>query len=216
MPEHELHLDIAWLSLEKTAILAFPPLFPELSALGRKRKRMRQRLAGNAANVLAETHASHIHRRQLGDVPETGDLTVTLEPPGRKDGSRVLSAWQEPVPLRLHYLTWKHGNEAEVAYVPALDIEVVCGKGQELSELLEHEILFALRRNNYGTSLEHLCHLHRYSAVRVERLPFDAELKTPKQLAQAEEQQARRVLPDVATKMRRMVALAHFRDGIVR
>ncbi len=206
MPEHELHLDIAWLSLEKTAILAFPPLFPELSALGRKRAKMGERLVRNAVKVLGETHASQIHRRQLGETPETGELTVTLEPPGRKDGSRVLSAWQKAVPLRIHYLAWKHGNEAEVAYVPALDIEVVCGKGQELSELLEHEVLFALRRGRLSTSLEHLCHLHRYSAVRVERLPFDVELKTPRQLAQVEEEQTRRVLPEVATNMRRMVS----------
>ena len=137
MPEHELHLDIAWLALERTAILAFPPLFPELSALGRKRARMRERLARNAGKVLAETPTGQIYRRQLGSAPETGELTVILEPPGRKDGSRVLSAWQEAVPLRFHYLVWEHGSEAAVAYVPALDIEVVCRKGQELSELLE-------------------------------------------------------------------------------
>ena len=204
MPEHELHLDIAWLALEKAAILAFPPLFPELSALGRKRGRMRERLARNAAKVLGDTPASQIYRRQLGDMPETGEVAVTLEPPGRKDGSRVLSAWREAVPLRFHYLTWKHGNEAEVAYVPALDIEVVCGRGQELGELLEHEILFALRRRSLSTSLEHVCQLHRYSAVRVERLPFGVTITTPKQLAQAEEEQTKRVLPEVATNMRRM------------
>ena len=54
--------------------------------------------------------------------------------------------------------------------------------------------------------LEHLCHLHRYSAVRVERLRFDVELKTPKQLAQAEEEQTKWVLPEVATNMRRMAS----------
>lgn len=206
MPEHELHLDIAWISLEKTAILAFPPLFPELSALGRKRSRMREKLASNAAKVLAGTPTNQIYRRQLGEAPETDEIVVTLEPPGRKDGTRVLSAWQKAVSIRFHYLVWKHGNEAVVAYVPALDIEVVCGKGQELSELLEHEILFALRRRDLGTSLEHLCHLHRCSAVRAERLPVDVKIKTPKQLAQAEEEQTKRVLPEVATNMRRMAS----------
>ena len=86
------------------------------------------RLGRNAAKVLAETPAGQIYRRQLGEAPETGELTVTLEPPGRKDDSRVLSAWQKAVLLRFHYLTWKHGSDAAVAYVPALDIEVVCGK----------------------------------------------------------------------------------------
>lgn len=206
MPDHQLHLDIAWLALEKTAILALTPLFPELSALGRQRSRMRDRLARNAAKVLDDAPAQEIYRRQLGEPAIADQITLTLQPPGRKDGSHLLSAWQKEVKICFHYLTWKHGNEATIAYVPALDIEVVCGKGQDLAELLEHEILFALRRNNLATSLEHLCYLQRHTAIRVEHLPIDVKIKTPKQIAQAQEEQTKRVLPQVATNFRRMTS----------
>ncbi len=205
MPHHQLHLDIAWLSIEKTAALALPPLFPELSEVGRPGTRSRQRLVRNAAWVLTQTPKSEIHRRLLATAPESGEMTVNLEPPGRGDGRVVLCAWRSAVPLRLHYLFWNQGADTVVAYVPALDIEVVCGKGRELTELLEKEIRFALSREGLATSLEHLCRLDRYRTIRVERLPMEVELKTPKQLAQSKGNRTKRVLPELATDLRRVV-----------
>ncbi len=201
MPNHQLHLDIAWLSIEKAAVLGLPPRFPELSELGPARSRIRQRLARNAARILADTPISEIHRRLLGTMPASGEVTVNLEPPERGSDRCVFSAWRTTAPLRFHYVFWDHGAEAVVACVPVLDIEVVCRRREDLPRLLQSEILFALRRSGLGISLEYVCRLDRYKSIRIERLPMEVEIKTPKQLAQTERDRTKRVLPEVATNL---------------
>ena len=43
-------------------------------------------------------------------------------------------------------LEWNHADEAHVAFVPALGIEVAATKPEELDKLIPEHIRFALRR----------------------------------------------------------------------
>jgi len=217
MPTHDLHLDVVWLALGKGVRLAIPPLFPELAGMAREGKSLRAVLAQNAAKVLAELPIHEIHRRQLAAAPETAETTLRIEPPVRGDRLFVPAAWQTAVELRLDYVVWSHGNEAVVAYVPALDVEVVVRNREQLAGPLEQEILFALRRAGQVNSLESLCRLQRVAEACVDRIRFRAEIKTPKQVVQAEEQRTKRVLPDTATHLRRVACPPVFeREPLVR
>ena len=56
------------------------------------------------------------------------------------------SAWESPVRLRFHVVSWRHGDAAAIGYVPALDIEVVADRGEDLERQLVEQIRYALMR----------------------------------------------------------------------
>jgi hypothetical protein len=85
--------------------------------------------------------------------------------------------------LRFNAVCWRHGEEAAIGYVPALEIEVVAGRGEDLQKQLVEEIRYALLRTKASTSLRELAWLNRCQSVAIEPVRWTIDLPTPKQLA---------------------------------
>ena len=127
-------------------------------------------------------------------------VLLALEPP---TGSVL---WREPLPLTFPVLRWRHGADAELAYVPALGITVVAGRQEELDRRLPHEIRAALARLQSVPTLDHLAMLQRATRLRVEPLIVNVEIPSAKQRAQTadlEREKAPSVLARVATDLTR-------------
>ena len=182
------------------ALLADVLLFPELLCLDSKLHRLRGTLKDAVAKVLEGVPAFQLYRRVLAEQPRPGEVTLTLDPPRR------LVAWAEPVELRFHTLRWRHGEEAHVAYVPALGIEVVAAREDELLKRLPEHVRFALRRTKVAGSLHRLALTQRVREVSVEPMELLATVKDPKQLAREAEQEqepARPVIDEVGIDLTR-------------
>jgi hypothetical protein len=160
-----------------SSLLADVLLFPEFRCLDSKLPRLRSTLKEAVGKVLADEPAAEIYQRVLPEPPRIEEVTVALDPPSRS------SAWAEPVDLRFHTLRWRHGEDAHIAYVPALGIEVLAVREAELDKLVPEHIRFALRRTKVAASLYELALTQRVESVHVEPMELSATVKDPKQEA---------------------------------
>jgi ATP-dependent Clp protease ATP-binding subunit ClpA len=197
MPDFEFRLTAVLQTLENQTHLAEALFFPEVSCYGDAPDALLAALRTNARRLAESSPTLQLHCRHAGELPEVAAVTVVLDPPPRS------AAWREPVTLTFHAVRWVHG-EAHVAFVPALGIEVVAGKPEELEPRLAGHLRAALLRSEAATSLGRLVWLQRGQTVQVESLTFTATLKTPKQQALADEEarEAKKsVLEEVATDL---------------
>jgi ATP-dependent Clp protease ATP-binding subunit ClpA len=161
--------------------------FAELLALHAKPERLRGVLKGLAKQILAESPALEVHRRlgAAGGQPGVSKVVVPLAP------AKASAAWSEPITLRFDVLRWRHGEEASIAYVPALGIEVVAARDELLDELIPKHIRMALARTKASERLFELVQLARGESVEVEAETVWANVRTPAQVlaegAKAEE-----------------------------
>src|SRR5262245_15451232 len=117
MPEHTCELAVLVQVLDNETCLGCALLFPEFSSLGGSVREAAGAVAAHARQVLA-AEAVAFHSRRRGPCPvEVGEVSLTLDRPPRS------VAWREPVELRLPVVRWAHGQEAFLAFIPALDIE---------------------------------------------------------------------------------------------
>jgi ATP-dependent Clp protease ATP-binding subunit ClpA len=196
MPEHAFHLTAVLQELEG-AWLAEALFYPEVSCLDDDPSRLVGALTANARRLLERDQPGDRWRRRGPYPVELGVVEVTVEPPPHS------AAWREPVVLRLPVLRWQHGDDAALAFVPALGIEVVAGSALEREEMLPRHVSVAILRNK-ARSLEKLVWLARAATVRVEEGRFTAELPTPKQAALAEQEEQEKqgsVLTEVGTDL---------------
>jgi ATP-dependent Clp protease ATP-binding subunit ClpA len=215
MPSHEVSLAAVIQPLEGGCLLAEALLFPEASCAGDEIEVLQGKLADHAQRIMREEATEELYRRFLSATPEAGTITLSLKPP--KHGS----AWQQPVELTFPVLRWAHpavnnvagtaspaaGHpdllevpEAVRALVPALGIEVIARRADELDRVLEAHIRAALLRTRATGSLEQLVWLQRCSQVRLSVRMWTVNLTSPKQRAQAEAEARERadsVLPEV-------------------
>src|SRR5687767_12592174 len=138
MPLHDLPLTLILRRLDGGGLhLAEALHFPELLALHAKPERLRAVVRGLAKQILQDAPALDVHRRVgtggAGAVA-VSQVLVPLAPP------RASAAWSEPVTLRLDVLRWRHGEEAWVAYVPALGIQVVAAREDALDDLVPKHV----------------------------------------------------------------------------
>ncbi|HYE18139.1 MAG TPA: AAA family ATPase, partial [Tepidisphaeraceae bacterium] len=166
----------------------------EVEAVHAKPDRLADVLARFAKETLRQLPPLEVHRRLLGREPEAREVIVEVEP-----ARSAAPGWREPVRLRFHVLRWRHGEEAWVAYVPALDIEVVSPREDELDALIPKHILFSLGRTKAAARLMDLVQLARVGAVHVERREVTPEIRTPAQIeAESEkEEEPKPVIGDV-------------------
>jgi ATP-dependent Clp protease ATP-binding subunit ClpA len=168
-----------------------------LSRLAPNRERAIDHLRRNLEELLPRQLPSELFRRRLGTTATPRWAVVTLNPP------RKIEAWREPVKLRLPVVVWEHGEEAAVARVPALGIEVIAPDIEELDTLLEKEIVAALRREGHSKDLASLAWVQRTLRFKVEWQTIDIKLPSLKQRAQQEEDESGEekssVLKQVAT-----------------
>ncbi len=174
--------------------------FPEFTSFGTKLPRLQTSAKVLAKDAVGRQDLTGLGGRTLPGTVETGTLTLLIKP-----GKREEAHWGEPLELRLPILTWRHGNEAAVAYVPALGIEVVASRAERLPEMLESHGQFALRRLSLARSILELARLQRMRSLRVERLAWNASPATTREHYKNEygddEEKKKSVLAEVATAM---------------
>ena len=141
----------------------------------------------------------NIYRHRLAELPEVREVQVEVSPV-QGDLRRQTPA----VTLTFHYVQWRHGEEATIAYVPALGIEVLAESDKQLAEQLVPQIRSALARRKSAESLRDLVWLGQVRDLRVKPLPLKVKLPTLKQAAQkARDQDAKQksVLKECATDL---------------
>jgi ATP-dependent Clp protease ATP-binding subunit ClpC len=197
MPDRIFLLRAILSTLEDGSCLGRLLLFPEVSAYGRTPGQVVPELVRQARVVLGRLTLSELHRwRQIGELT-VREVSVEIAPP-------QTGAWTAPLPVRFDVVCWNHGSEASVGYVPALGIEVVVPRPEELDARLPDEIRFALLRSRAAVSLRSLVALQRMESLRVQLVEDLVEIKTPKQLVRQREQASEEsVLHEVASQLNR-------------
>jgi ATP-dependent Clp protease ATP-binding subunit ClpA len=183
--------------LDSGLVLSECLFHPDLSRLAGKRERAIDALKRNLEELLPKLPAIELYRRRLATLATTRWVVLTLDPPRKSE------TWREPVRLRFPAIVWQHGEEATLARVPCLGIEVITDEPEELDKLLEREIVAALRRDGSAATLSLLAWKHRAIKFKVEWLPINVKLPSLKQRAMKEEdgsgEEKPSVLKQVAT-----------------
>src|SRR5262249_42857850 len=185
MPEHQFRLTGLIQTLENETYLAEALFFPEVSGLGDDRDELCLALEVNAQHIVRALAPVDLYRRHQAGPPEVAESPLVLDPPPRSP------SWREAVELTLPVLKWAHGTESFLAYVPALDIEVVAPTLEERERLLPLHIRVALLRRKM-MKLDELVRLQRCRQLEIVPLSFKVRLPTPRQRALDEEEERQR------------------------
>ncbi|MDY0167790.1 MAG: AAA family ATPase [Thermoguttaceae bacterium] len=196
MPERTFLLRAVLSTLEDGSCLGRLLLFPEVSAYGPDPSKVVKELVRLAERTLGELPLLELHRRrQIGGELEVRDVTVEVPPP-------PACWWSTLLPVRFGAVCWNHGADASIGYVPALDIEVVVSRPEELDTRIADDIRYTLMRRNTAVSLQALAELQRIESLAVESVACQVPIQSPKQLAQQREpEDEKSVLDEVAGKL---------------
>src|SRR5262245_33386915 len=164
--------------LDSNLVLTECLFHPDLSRLGPTRERAIDAVRRNLEETLPKLDPVDLHRRRLGTTATARWVALTLDPP------RNLEAWREAVRLRFAAVIWEHGAEAALARVPTLDIEIIAPDMKELEELLEKEVVAALRREGHSASLAKLAWTQRALKFKVDWQSLSVKLPSLKHRAQ--------------------------------
>jgi ATP-dependent Clp protease ATP-binding subunit ClpA len=173
--------------------------FPELTLVHDRENRLAELLRNLVRQTVADLPPLEIHRRlpPVDPPPTQYRLSVTTDPP------RASVAWREPVTIELDVLQWRQCDEASIAYVPALGIEIVAARDELLAEQVPRHVRLALARARVASRLFDLAQLARVESVEIERQTVGVEIRTPAQIAadrsKAEAEEARLVIDEVGT-----------------
>ena len=178
MPKFEFTLIAILRELEDGLILAEAPGFPEVSRLGDDPEAVLDALAEEARRIVEADEPLERYRRRAIEAAEVGEVALTIEPAERS------TAWREAVALRLAAVRWDRGEGGSIATVPALGIDVLGARREDLDRLLPIQARSTLRRLK-AIALPRLVQVRRGEVVRVERRRFVAEVPSPRQAAQA-------------------------------
>jgi ATP-dependent Clp protease ATP-binding subunit ClpA len=187
----------AWQILDNHLALVEALGFPEVTRLGSKASRLRSHLEANLKALLEAAPLESLHRRHLAGPPTVGSVSLTVEPPR----SSILQ--RTALTLSFPTLRWSHAD-AELAYVPALGIEVIAARPQDLDERVPREIRAALARRPTPLTLRDLVALQRCEKVTVERRTVRVRLRSARaraRAAQRERDDRPSVLAQVATPL---------------
>ena len=179
MPSIEFDIVVVTQTLEEDRHLAEVLLFPDICSYGDKLSHVHNLLRKRAQKTIEESLPLDLHRRLLPSPPSLREVTVLVKPPLRSP------IWKEPVELRFHTVQWRHGDRPYIVYVPALGIETIVSREEELGQQLESDIRFALVRKEIVASLQGLLQLSRYREMRTDTLSLHTMIQTPKQRATA-------------------------------
>jgi ATP-dependent Clp protease ATP-binding subunit ClpC len=199
MPKFDFNLLTITQTLENDSYLAEALFYREVSRFGDDLDRIHYSLEANAARILEKAAPMEIYRRQGPRDPVIKEVRLDLDGPPRSVG------WRSPITLVFHLVCWDHGEDAQVCFVPALGIEVVAKSSADLEQLAVGQIRAHLLRINAATSLAHLVWLQRCRSLNIERLPFVATIRSPKQIAASvqEDKPRKPVLEEVGIDLTR-------------
>lgn len=210
MPSHELPIITILRPLENDLLLAEALFFPEILRCGDDPQQVQESLRANIERLTGELPLQLIHQRHPAGEPETSVIEITLEPLNRE------TAWRAPVTLRLPYVRWDHGETTQIAYVPALHLEVVApgsSAPETLAHLLTEQIQAALRRINARNSLGRLIWLQRNHTLELRRQTVSVNLPSPKQIAvraASRDEEKKSALAEAATDLTKQKLPAAF------
>lgn len=175
MPPFEIELAIILRTFDDDAHIAEALLFPEVSRYGDNPETLKRAIVKNCVQLLEAQSPALFFRRTLPPSIETTDLTLRLEPPARR------LTWREAIDLRLDVVRWPHLENAHIAFIPVLGIEVVSNKADD--SMLERHARAELMRRRAISSLKDLIMLERTRGLSVMRLRSMATIRNPKQIA---------------------------------
>lgn len=175
MPTLRLRIATLLTSLELELTLARPLLFPEVTCLARGADALPSRLAARIREIVRSSETADVHRRRGARLPELS--TVQVEVPALRERPER----GEPVSLEFTLVRWRHGADAAIAYVPALDIEILAEDDERLETQLRPQILAELGRRQAAVSVRDLVYLERLTRATVRPLLVGVTLPTVKQ-----------------------------------
>src|SRR4029453_9242582 len=146
MPQQVLRLAAIVQSVADESLLAEALLFPGASCFGASPERVREMLPRRRREMVKQLPPGTLWQRRLAELPELKRIDVAV-PPVREDAGR-----RGAVTLTFRYVQWRHGSDGGIAYVPALQIEVLAEDERQLAELLGPQIAAALARRQSAAS----------------------------------------------------------------
>ena len=162
--------------LEDDTLLAEALLFPELSTHGINPTALTGKLAKHAAAIVEAEDIEMLHQRSLGSrAIQVRDVQVEIRPP------KESIHWRQPVTLRFDFVTWSHTDQAQIAYVPVLGIEVMANSVEKLDELIPRHIHAELARRRASRSLRELMMLQRCRCVEAASSTYSYTILPPKE-----------------------------------
>jgi ATP-dependent Clp protease ATP-binding subunit ClpA len=198
MPEYTFRLTAIFRSFADDTYLAEALFFPEVSRFGNNLKKLENSLKENAVRITEEASALELSRRRYSSTAELGEAQIIIQPPPKSVG------WKNPVELTFPVVRYRHGDDAYIAYIPALGIEIIAKDETELAQQIPAQIHAQLLRLKKNLSLCELMWLQRSQQLILVESSFAATVRTPKQIAtslDAETEDTKSVLEEVATDL---------------
>ena len=177
MPVIENELAIILRSLHDDAHIAEALFFPEVSRFGDDPEKLKRAIVRNCIQIIEKEDLNLLFRRTLPPAIESFEINLQLDPPSKR------LTWRNPIDLRLDVVQWRHGDNAHIAFIPALGIEVISNKHDELASMLERHARAEIMRRRTTSNLLELMMLERTRGLSVMRIRSMATIRTPKQVA---------------------------------
>lgn len=184
-------------ALEDDLLLAEPLFFPDISTLGDDQAALVSTVGSHVQTALEALPAKEIHRHRAAGALRTAQIEVEVSP------LRATIGWREPVTLTFHYVQWEHGEEAHIAYVPALGIETVAATARGLEKTLPQDIRAALFRRGVAKSLRGVVELQRIRDIEAVESQVAVRVRSPlEEREQAEPRKpSKSALEEAATEL---------------
>ena len=182
MPVHEFDLAILIRTLDDDVFLTEALLFPEVSRFGDNPDKLKRAVIKNAARIIETEALPRVWTRLKPANFESFEINLTLDPPEKR------VTWREPIDLRFDVLRWTQGESAHIALIPALGIEVLSTKLNDLVEDKDHASMLQrharaeLQRRGALADLFSLMLLSRTRELTVSQAFFQAEVRSPRQV----------------------------------
>jgi ATP-dependent Clp protease ATP-binding subunit ClpC len=202
MPEYTFRLTAIFQTFEDDTHIAEALFFPEFSRFGASLKKLEDALRESASRISEEAPekaiALTLHRRHYTGESELGEVQVIINPPPKS------LAWRNPVELTFSIVRFMQGDDAVIAYVPALGIEIIGKDIEALNSQIATQIHAHLLRLKQTTSLGKLMWFERIQKLTLVNSTFEATIQTPKQVERnfnAAKEDQKSILEEVATDL---------------
>jgi DNA polymerase III delta prime subunit len=209
MPEFEQRLLTFAQRIDDRWWMSQIALSPEHSVLSADAEKGRELLARRIKETIESLPIAELYQRRWGWDYELRQSEIVVSPP--RDAN-----WQ-PVTLHFDWIAWSPAADAHLAYVPALDVEVLQAQADTLPTAVDREIYAAIERLGGQNPLEHFVRLDRHRGLEVMESRITVDLRTPKEAAQralekgSEEQS---VLKQIVSDLTRQKLPAAFEAGL--
>ena len=197
MASEVFHLVTLTRCLEEGVRVAEALALPEISAVADAERAAQTTLRTKARAILEDARLSpllSLYRRRAGAHVTLDEVELTLAPP-----KRALD-WEEPVVLRLPFVRWVE-EELHQAWVPSLGVLVFAAKESLLTQKVAEHARLVLAGRHRALTLRELARVGRVQRLEVATLDVAVELKTPRQIAEAEAKDDEEKEPSMLAKL---------------